>query len=151
MLQFMLYLVVGGLSFLVDIGVFVALHTESVAVIPASVTSFIAATIANYFLCILFAFQRGRLRGPVEALSFLGVVLSGLALNTACVWLFVYPLSVRPTPAKILAVPLVLAWNYLGRRLLVFDNRLPASITVWQQRWTKARGQQAFQPAQSAD
>lgn len=133
MMQFILYLFVGGASFLVDIGVFVALFAVGVPVIPASVTSFVAATIANYLLCILLVFERGRWRRHIETLCFLTVVLIGLALNTALVWCFVYPLSIHPTAAKIIAVPIVLAWNYLGRRFLVFDHRLPAPVAAWRQ------------------
>jgi putative flippase GtrA len=134
MLQFVLYLFVGGLSFVVDIGVFVALQNAGLAVIPASVMSFIAATIANYLLCIVFAFQRGRLRRDVETLCFLAVVLTGLALNTGLVWLFVYKLSVVPTAAKVLAVPIVLIWNYLGRRVLVFGRTIPPPVRAWLRR-----------------
>ena len=59
---------------------------------------------------------------------FLIVVLVGLALNTALVWCFVYPLAIQPTVAKIGAVPIVLIWNYLGRRMLVFNDRVPVSV-----------------------
>ena len=129
-MQFVLYLVAGGLSFFVDIGAFVGLRALGAAVIPASVTSFILATAANYMLSILLAFERGRFRRHVEITRFLVVVLVGLGLNTLLVWCFVYPLSVQPTVAKIIAVPFVMVWNYLGRRLLVFSNRIPASMPL---------------------
>jgi hypothetical protein len=61
----------------------------------------------------------------------LTIALVGLGLNTLLVWCFVYPLSLHPTAAKILAVPVVLAWNYLGRRLLVFGNEIPVAVRVW--------------------
>src|SRR5437763_14150657 len=101
-MQFFLYLIVGGLCFFVDIGVFVALRALAVAVIPASITSFLIATVANYLLSIILAFERGRFRRHVELLRFLTVVLVGLGLNTFLVWCFVYPLSIDPTAAKIL-------------------------------------------------
>jgi putative flippase GtrA len=126
-MQFFLYLIVGGLSFFVDIAAFVALRALAFQVIPASITSFILATIANYLLSILLAFERGRFRRHVEIVRFLAVVLVGLGLNTLLVWCFVYPLSIYPTFAKIIAVPIVLVWNYLARRLLVFDSRIPAA------------------------
>ena len=132
-MQIFLYLIVGGLSFLVEIGTFVALRHAAMAVIPASVTSFIVATVANYLLSILMAFERGRFRRHIELARFFIVVLVGLALNTALVWLFAYPLAIHPTVAKIAAVPIVLIWNYLGRRLLVFDDRIPVSM-VWRRR-----------------
>jgi putative flippase GtrA len=130
-MQFLLYLIVGGVSFLVEIATFIALRRAAMPVIPASVTSFIVATVANYLLSIVLAFQRGRFRRPVELARFLGVVLVGLGLNTALVWIFVYPLAIPPTLAKISVVPIVLVWNYLGRRMLVFDARIPIPIPSW--------------------
>jgi putative flippase GtrA len=130
-MQFFLYLIVGGLSFVVEIVTFIALRRASMPVIPASVMSFIVATVANYLLSIVLAFQRGRFRRHVEMLRFLTVVLVGLALNTAFVWLFVYPFSMQPVVAKIAAVPIVLIWNYLGRRMLVFDDHVPAPVQSW--------------------
>lgn len=127
-MQFFLYLIVGGLSFVVEIGVFVALRRAAMPVIAASVASFLVATLANYLLSILLAFQSGRFRRSAELSRFLAVVLVGLALNTALVWCFAFPLAIQPTIAKIAAVPIVLVWNYLGRRALVFDGRVPVTI-----------------------
>jgi putative flippase GtrA len=133
-IQFLLYLIVGGLSFAVDIGAFVALRTATAPVIPASIASFCAATCANYFLCSLLAFTTGRFRRQVEVLRFIVVVLVGLTLNTALVWYFVYELNIHPTAAKIGVVPIVLIWNYLARRWLVFHAEIPAPIRSWLER-----------------
>ena len=130
-MQFFLYLIVGGLSFFVDIGAFIALRAIEVPVITASVTSFSLATAANYLLSVILAFQRGRFRRYIEMLRFLTVVLIGLGLNTLLVWCFVYPLALHPTAAKIFAVPIVLVWNYLGRRCLVFGSEIPAAARAW--------------------
>jgi len=130
-MQFFLYLIVGVLSFFVEIATFVALRRTAMPVIPASVTSFIVATIANYLLSIVLAFQRGRFRRHVELFRFLTVVLIALGLNTALVWCFAYPFAIHPTVAKIAAVPIVLIWNYLGRRMLVFGDRVPTRVRSW--------------------
>jgi putative flippase GtrA len=130
-MQFFLYLVVGGLSFFIDIGSFIVLRAIEVPVIPASVTSFSIATAGNYFLCVVLAFERGRFSRYIEMLRFLTVVLVGLGLNTFLVWYFVYPLSIHPTAAKIVAVPIGLIWNYFGRRLFVFSNDIPVAVRAW--------------------
>src|SRR5262249_34436968 len=39
-------------------------------------------------------------------------------------------LAIHSTVA-VAAVPIVLIWIYLGRRMLVFENRIPALLTVW--------------------
>jgi putative flippase GtrA len=129
-MQFFLYLIVGCLSFFVDIGAFIGLRAIEAPVITASVTSFILATAANYLLSVVLAFERGRFRRSIEMLRFLTVVLFGLGFNTLLVWCFVYRFSIHPTAAKIIAVPVVLIWNYLGRRLFVFSNDIPLAVRV---------------------
>jgi putative flippase GtrA len=146
-MQFLLYLIVGGLSCFVDIGIFVMLRIAEMAVIPASIISFVAATAANYLLSTLLAFQGGRFRRHIELVRFLVVVLVGLALNTGLVWLFVYPLGMQPTLAKIAVVPIVLVWNYLGRRLLVFHDRLPTSMLKFLFSARRARRTEAVRSA----
>jgi putative flippase GtrA len=127
-MQLFLYLIVGGLSFFVDIGSFIALRAIEVPVIAASVTSFSLATAANYLLSVVLAFERGRFRRSIEMLRFLSVVLVGLGFNTLLVWCFVYRFSIHPAAAKIIAVPVVLIWNYLGRRFFVFSNDIPVAV-----------------------
>jgi hypothetical protein len=102
-----------------------------VPVITASVTSFSLATAANYLLSVILAFQRGRFRRSIEALGFLTVVLVGLGFNTLLVSCFVYRFSIHPAAAKIVAVSVVLIWNYLGRRLFVFSDNIPVAVGAW--------------------
>src|SRR5262249_2115064 len=103
-MQFFRYLIVGGLSFFIDIGTFIGLRAIEVPVITASVTSFSLATAANYLLSVILAFQRGRFGRSIEALRFLSVVLVGLGFNTLLVSCFVYRFSIHPAVAKIVAV-----------------------------------------------
>ncbi|GAB4174263.1 MAG: hypothetical protein OHK0024_11020 [Thalassobaculales bacterium] len=121
--QFLLYLVVGGLSFVVDIAVFVALY-QHIDDRLASVAGFLTATCANYFLSYLLAFQRGRFGRANEVARLFAVAGIGLVLNTAFFELFVR-IGLHPVVAKVVAVPIVLIWNFLGRRLFVFHHSLP--------------------------
>ena len=133
-MQFFLYLVVGGLSFFVDIGSFIGPRAIGMPVIPASVAGFSLATAANYLLSVVLAFERGRFRRSIEMLRFLTVVLVGLGFNTLLVWCFVYRFLIHPAAAKIVAVPVVLIWNYLGRRLFVFSNDVPVAVRSYAKR-----------------
>src|SRR5262249_549492 len=54
--QFLSYLVVGGLSFLVELGTFKLALAAALPLPPASVLSFALANVANYFLCIKLSF-----------------------------------------------------------------------------------------------
>ena len=122
--QFGWYLLVGATCFAVDIGSFVGLRGAGWPVIAASPASFLLGTTANYFLSYLLAFRRADRARGAELSRLLVVALVGLALNSLFVWIFV-ALGLAAVLAKVLAVPLVLAWNFLGRRALVFTDQLP--------------------------
>ena len=127
--QFSVYLIVGGLSFFVDIGGFVVLTALTVPILLAAGCSFILATAANYLLSYKLAFSRGCFGRGHEIGRLFAVALLGLGLNTLLVWLLITYTPTAPLVAKILVVPVVLIWNFLGRRLFVFDRTPPeASI-----------------------
>ncbi|MSP87968.1 MAG: GtrA family protein, partial [Alphaproteobacteria bacterium] len=86
--QFGFYLVVGGLSFFVDIGAFMGLRAVGMPLYLASIANFVLATIANYFLSYVLAFKRGRFARGSEIARLFAVAGVGLALNTGFVWLF---------------------------------------------------------------
>jgi putative flippase GtrA len=124
-LQFVLYLFVGGISSVLDIGGFAVLRYLSVQYLIASTLSFIAATILNYFLSYVLAFTRGKYSQQSEVVRFWLVSLVGLLINTAVVWMVVKALGAPPVAGKVIAVPVVLVWNFVGRRLFVFSKELP--------------------------
>jgi putative flippase GtrA len=133
-LQLALYLVVGGISFCVDIGGFVALRYLQFPILPASATSFVTATLVNYLLCCALVFRSGRFSRPEEVLRLFVIAVVGLGLNSAVVWFLAVTLRLHLTLAKVLAVFPVFAWNYLGRRELVFDGSPPAATALLAER-----------------
>ena len=123
--QFGWYSIVGSISAIADIGGFIALDQTGMPVLLASASSFIIATLVNYYLCYKLAFIRGRFNRPREIARLFMVAVVGLGLNTLFVWLFISSATFPPVIAKIAAIPLVLAWNFLGRRHLVFHKPAP--------------------------
>jgi putative flippase GtrA len=97
----------------------------------------VTATLVNYLLCCALVFRRGRFSRREEILRLFVNALIGLGLNSAVVWLLAEILSFDPTLAKILAVFPVFAWNYLGRRWVVFDGAPSAAMALLAER---ARG-----------
>ena len=130
LLQLMLYLVVGGICFCIDIGGFILVRQLPVSVLTASAISFMAATFANYLLCCTFVFRSGRFSRSEEMMWLFVISIVGLGLNSAVVWLLAECLHFPPTLAKILAVLPVFAWNYLGRRAIVFDGALSPKMAL---------------------
>lgn len=124
-LQFFLYLFVGGSCSVCDVGGFYLLHVLGIPLLIASATSFTIATVINYFLSFFFVFERGRFTMRQEFVRVFAVSLVGLGLNTLIVYFFVSLFSINAVIAKTLAIPIVLFWNFMGRRLLVFHKTLP--------------------------
>jgi putative flippase GtrA len=144
--QLLFYVVVGGISACVDIGLFSVLLWSSWPVLVASIVSFVAATIVNYLLSISLAFARGRYQVSVEVLRFWLVALVGLAINALTVWVLVDVVAMAPIPAKVLAVPIVFVWNFVGRRLLVFHKDRPPPPLAFAER-LRARSRNSRHPS----
>jgi putative flippase GtrA len=109
---------------------FVVLRHLQLPVLPASAASFVTATIVNYLLCSGFVFRSCRFSRPEEVSRLFVIAVVGLGLDSAAVWLLAEVPGVNPTLAKILAVLPVFAWNYLGRRSIVFDSRPPEAMAL---------------------
>jgi putative flippase GtrA len=143
--QLGLYFIVGGICFFIDVGGFVVLRLCGLPILLASALSFVTATLVNYSLCCAFVFRRGRFSRPEEIGRLFMIALVGLGLNSLAVLLLTRFLEFNPTLAKILAVLPVFAWNYLGRRKLVFDGSLSPVSRSYSGRarfdhWRAARG-----------
>jgi putative flippase GtrA len=134
LLQFMFYLIVGGICFSIDIVGFIALRYFDLPILTASAISFVTSTITNYLLCCALVFRSGRFSRSEEVLRLFAIALVGLALNSAAVWLLAEILGFDPTLAKILAVLPILGWNYLGRRAIVFDGAPAAALVTLAER-----------------
>jgi putative flippase GtrA len=130
LLQLILYFIIGGICFCIDVGGFVALRLCKLPILTASVLSFVTATLVNYLLCCGFVFRTGRFSRPEEIVRLFMIAFVGLGLNTAVVLLLAKIVQFDPTLAKILAVFPVFAWNYLGRRAMVFDGTPPAAVAL---------------------
>jgi hypothetical protein len=62
------------------------------------------------------------------------IAVIGLGLNSAAVWLLAEVLGLDPIFAKVLAVFPVFAWNYLGRRSIVFASGPSAAVALLSER-----------------
>lgn len=120
--QLLLYLFVGALSLCADFVVFLALLP--LGLVLAVIAGFVVGTVANYLLCTLLAFTRGRFGRTNELIRLFGVALVGVGLTLGIV-LALAALGLSPVLSKAVATVVVFAWNYLGRRLFVFGAEMP--------------------------
>ena len=106
--EFMRYAVVGGISFLADFGT-LTLFEELIfrqqtdrQIFISTAAGFIVGLVINYILSLIFVFRSKDNKG----LMHLGVNVLG----------FHYMIT------KIVTAGIVLIWNYLGRKILIFNR-----------------------------
>lgn len=127
--EFLRYAVVGGIAFLADFWTLVlfqelAFRSVSWGIYVATVCGFAVGLAVNYFLSILFVFTqtkdrgKGRSFGAFVIFGLIGLV--GLGLTEFGMWLGVERLDWNYRAVKICVTGVVLMWNYLGRKVIIF-------------------------------
>jgi putative flippase GtrA len=122
--QFLRYLVVGGVSFLVDFGVLVLL-TEALDIyyLTSAAVAFCCGLVTNYVLSITWVFSARSLaskRTEFAIFSIIGVI--GLGWNELLLYLGTSVLGLDYRVSKLITVVIVLFWNFGMRKLILFSR-----------------------------
>ncbi|QCR18379.1 GtrA family protein [Agrococcus sp. SGAir0287] len=120
-IQFAKFLVVGGISFCVDYGLFLLLHTVlGVPYVLASTISFSISLVLNYVLTLKYVFvaQPGRSIAKEFAL-YVALNIVALGLNQLILFLSVELLGAWPEVGKLIATAVVLVYNFIARKMLI--------------------------------
>jgi putative flippase GtrA len=119
-IQFFAYLLVGGAAAIVNLYIFLLLHSLGTPIEIAAPTAFVIAAAVNYVLSVALVFRhKAKWGASSEIIVYCVVVLGGVALDLFITKLFV-GLGTTPAVAKVTATALVLMFNFLARRYLVF-------------------------------
>jgi len=131
-IQFLVYLVIGGVAAAANLISFLALLTAGASMVVSAGLSFVLAAALNYFLCIGLLFRhKARWNATVEILMYIAVVAAVGFVDVATTRLF-FALGAVPWFAKTLASVFGLVFNFIGRRVVVFpgSGNRAASETV---------------------
>ena len=131
--QFFRYGIVGGIASAVDISVFyIAVNLADINHLIANTLSFSFGLIVNYFLSREWVFNKKKHNARKDFLLFavigvLGLLLSNLILfilidcNVLYKLLPVLDSNLTKLTAKLIAVFVVLFWNFIARKKIVFN------------------------------
>jgi putative flippase GtrA len=123
-IQLFRYVIVGGISFIVDYSLLFVL-TEHVGLhyIVSATISFIAGLIVNYTISTSWIFRNSKLSNTtVEFIIYGAIGVVGLVLNNILLYLFTDILHIHYMLSKLITAALVMGWNFVGRRIILFNN-----------------------------
>jgi len=132
--QFLVYILIGGLSALVNISLFLIFGNLGVTNNISIPAAFALAAVMNYLLCINFLFRhKARWKTAAEVVVYFLVVCLVGAIDFGATTILLNMVT-APWLAKSFACLVGLLFNFLGRRYFVFPEPSPEP---WQSQWSR--------------
>ena len=121
-IQLFRYLFVGGAAFIVDfLSLFILTDFFGIYYLISAAIAFILGLIANYFLSISWVFNKRKLKNRHFEFGVFAVIgIIGLGFNEIFIWFFTQDLQIYYLLSKILAAVIILFWNFLARKFILF-------------------------------
>lgn len=122
--QMFRYAIVGGASFAVDYGLlYILTEFFGVHYLLSATASFTAGLLVNYLISIRWVFGQSKLTSRTAEFVVYGIIgVAGLLLNNLFLYLFTDHLHLHYMLSKLIAAAIVLAWNFAGRKIILFRH-----------------------------
>lgn len=117
--RFVMYATIGAFGAVLDLGLFVFLHSLGFSLLLANVIATSCAVIHNFAWHHFVTFKEHDQTPHVALVKFISVSLAGIAFNSVIVLAGV-SLGLFPAIAKIVAIGCVTVWNYLMNTRVTF-------------------------------
>lgn len=119
--QLVQFCVVGGVGYLINLGVYKLLvHEVDVHYLVAATISFAVAVTNNYLLNRLWTFRRNKGNAAHQGARFLVVSLASLGANLLILLVLAEVAGLGKVPAQAVAIVLVTPLNFVGNKLWSF-------------------------------
>lgn len=118
-IQFLRYIVVGGISFVADAGTLWILEHWLDYLIAAAV-AFIVGLIVNFVLSKLFVFQSKKNNSVLEFAVYAVIGVVGLGLTELLMYVFTDKMGLYFIISKIITAAIVLVWNFVARKVILY-------------------------------
>ena len=111
------FAIAGGTGFVIDYGcTYVFTSLLGLHYLLSTALAFTLSVVVNYLMCAYWVFQGADTKNTGVKAGFLITSLIGLGLNELFMYLFVDALHLHYMVAKLIAVVLVMIWNYISKR-----------------------------------
>lgn len=122
LIQLFRYLFVGGTAFVVDAGCLFLLEMIGLNYLIAAIFAFIGGLIVNFILSKMLVFKGSETNSSsgVEFLVYAVIGVIGLGLTELILYLFTEKLSFYFMVSKIIAAVIVLIWNFVARKVILY-------------------------------
>lgn len=122
-IQFVFYVLIGGISALINLAVFLALFHSGMAALPAALIAFVGAAVVNYALSVAILFRSAAQWGKFQELAIYAAIVAVLGLVDSYGTHALLGAGLSPVGAKLLATGVGLVLNFLARKYLVFYEK----------------------------
>jgi putative flippase GtrA len=131
--EFLRYVLVGGLAFIIDFGVLhlsktlFFSHLEHVGILLAAALGFTAGLVFNFIFSLLFVFKQraeNAKRHKIRSFALFAIIgLIGLLITEFCMYAGVCLFGAEwYLIVKMFTAGIVLIWNYVARKVLIFKG-----------------------------
>lgn len=129
-MQIMRFAVVGGLAFVIDFGLLLAL-TELVGLnyLVSATISFVVSVIVNYLLSIAWVFtankhaKKNKTKNFLQLVIFMVLAVCGLMINNGIMYFSVEVLAISYIIGKLVATFVVMVFNFITRKILLESKK----------------------------
>ena len=124
LIQFFRYAFVGAIASFVDWGVLWSVEWLGLHYLLAAIVSFFAGLATNFFLSkkLVFNAQKARVSSFLEFVSYGAIGAIGLLLTLGIMYALTEWAMFHFMISKIIATALVLIWNFLARKILLYKK-----------------------------
>jgi len=125
--SFVRYSIVGGLTAVAEFSLLIIqVELISINYLIANIIAFVLAHIINYILSRIWVFESSSSKRRIEFSLFMLFVGGGLLINQVLLWYLVDQVGIRYEISKIISILVVIIWNYITRRYIIFKKQASA-------------------------
>lgn len=120
--EFLRYLFVGGIAFVVDFGtLYLLTEFGNLHYLTSAAFGFLFGLSTNFFLSIRYVFVNRSVKSKSAEFSLFAMIgVVGLGLNEALMWAFTEKIGLYYMGSKVVATIVVFLWNFFARKTALF-------------------------------